>query len=97
MLVTAFAPRDWIAGVNDELQEFAHSHPGVVVADWARAIEGHTDLLAGDRIHPGPTGGRVFADAVGAAVNGVENQRSEAAYQVARMQWAAKQAFGIVD
>ena len=28
VLVTAFAPRDWIPGVNAELTAFAASHPG---------------------------------------------------------------------
>ncbi|WP_314505784.1 acyltransferase family protein [uncultured Microbacterium sp.] len=53
VLVDAFAPRDWIPGVNADLAAFADAHPGVVVAHWSDAIAGHIDLLAGDQIHPG--------------------------------------------
>lgn len=80
VLVNAFAPRDWIAGVNAELAAFDAAQPGVVVADWAGTAAAHQDLLAGDRIHPGPTGGRLFAETVATAVQGVENARAQAAF-----------------
>ncbi len=80
VLVNAFAPRDWIAGVNAELAAFDAAQPGVVVADWAGTAAAHEDLLAGDRIHPGPTGGRLFAETVAGAVQGVENARAQAAF-----------------
>jgi lysophospholipase L1-like esterase len=82
VLVNAFAPRDWIPEVNAQLSSFAASHPGVVVADWSGAIGPHTDLLAGDQIHPGMAGGRLFADAVAAAVETAELNRAIAQYQV---------------
>ena len=53
ILVNAFAPRDWIPGVNADLAAFAAAHPGVVVADWSGAISGRTELLAGDQSTPG--------------------------------------------
>lgn len=81
VLVNAFAPRDWIPGVNADLAAFAKSHPGVVVADWSTAISGHADLLAGDGIHPGAAGGRIFADTVAATLNAVESRRAQAQYQ----------------
>jgi len=81
VLVNAFAPRDWIAGVNSELQEYAASHPNVTIADWSDAIAGRTDLLAGDHIHPGRAGGDVFADTVATAVDEVEQQRALRQYQ----------------
>ncbi|WP_458040776.1 MULTISPECIES: acyltransferase family protein [Bacteria] len=80
VLVNAFAPRDWIAGVNAELATFDAAEANVVVADWAGAAAAHQDLLAGDRIHPGPTGGRLFAETVATAVQGVENARAQAAF-----------------
>ena len=80
VLVNAFAPRDWIAGVNAELAAFDAAQPDVVVADWAGTATAHQDLLAGDRIHPGPTGGRLFAETVATAVQGVENARAQAAF-----------------
>ncbi|MDO8383306.1 MAG: acyltransferase family protein [Microbacterium sp.] len=80
VLVNAFAPRDWIAGVNSELATFDAAQANVVVADWAGAAAAHQDLLAGDRIHPGPTGGKLFAETVASAVQGVENARAQAAF-----------------
>ena len=80
VLVNAFAPRDWIGGVNAELAAFDAAQPGVVVADWAGAAAAHADLLSGDGIHPGPTGGRLFAETVATAVQGVENARAQAAF-----------------
>jgi hypothetical protein len=88
VLVTAFAPRDWIPGVNAELTAFAASHPGVVIADWSGAIAPHTDVLAGDGIHPGETGGRIYADTVTHAVDAVANQRAQTRYQVQLIRWA---------
>lgn len=82
VLVNAFAPRDWIPGVNADLAAFAASHPGVVVADWSSAIAPRTDLLAGDQIHPGAAGARVFADTVAEAVDAAEMNRAIAQYEV---------------
>ena len=81
VLVDAFAPRDWIPGVNADLAAFAATHPGVVVADWSDAIAGHTDLLAGDQIHPGDAGGRIYADTVAAGIEAAERQRAYMQYE----------------
>lgn len=75
VLVNAYAPRDWIPGVNAELAAFADDHRNVIVADWSGAIAPHEDLLAGDRIHPGAAGGRIFADTVAAAVDELADER----------------------
>ncbi|MET0811637.1 MAG: acyltransferase family protein, partial [Microbacterium sp.] len=64
LLVNAYGPRSWIPGVNADLEAFAKSHAGVRVVDWAGAIGPQAQLLAGDQIHPGDAGGRVFAGAV---------------------------------
>ncbi|WP_295820529.1 acyltransferase family protein [uncultured Microbacterium sp.] len=93
VLVTAFAPRDWIPGVNAELTAFAASHPGVVIADWSGAIAPHADVLAGDGIHPGETGGRIYADTVTHAVDAVANQRAQTRYQVQLIRWATSRTF----
>lgn len=93
VLVNAYAPRDWIAGVNADLAAFAASHPRVVVADWAQAIGPHLDDLAGDEIHPGPTGGGIYAGTLASAVDAVENQRAQVAHQVALVRWASDRAF----
>ncbi|MFH8252119.1 acyltransferase family protein [Microbacterium sp. B2969] len=86
VLVNAFAPRDWIAGVNADLTAFAAAHPGTAVADWSGAIAGRTGLLAGDHIHPGEPGGRVYADAVAQAVADLEADRAMRAFRADR--WA---------
>jgi len=93
VLVNAHAPRKWIAGVNRDLAAFADAHPGVVVADWTSAIAGHEDLLAGDGIHPGTAAGRVFADAVAAAVESIENQHAQLTYQIQLAQWVTSRTF----
>ncbi|MFE7843895.1 acyltransferase family protein [Microbacterium sp. NPDC057407] len=80
VLVNAYAPRDWIPGVNRDLAAFAETHPGVVVADWSAAIGPRTDLLAGDSIHPGPAGGQVFAETVARSVDAIERERAERRY-----------------
>jgi len=76
VLVNAYAPRDWIPGVNRDLQSFAAGRLGVVVADWAGAIAPHEDLLAGDRIHPGDAGGRIFAEVVEKGIRDAEAERA---------------------
>jgi len=75
VLVNAYAPREWIAGVNAELAAFAADRRNVIVADWSGAIAPHEDLLAGDHIHPGDAGGRIFADTVASAVDELADQR----------------------
>lgn len=75
VLVNAHAPRDWIPGVNAELAAFAEERRNVIVADWSGAISPHEDLLAGDHIHPGAEGGRIFADTVAAAVDQLARER----------------------
>jgi peptidoglycan/LPS O-acetylase OafA/YrhL len=82
VLVNAYAPRSWIAGVNADLAAFAKSTPNVVVADWSAAIGGQTQLLAGDRIHPGAAGGRVFADLVASTVQGIEQAKADRRYEL---------------
>ena len=64
VLVNAHAERDWIPGVNTTLAEFASAHRGVVVADWTGAVTGVEGALAGDDIHPNPSGGEIYAESV---------------------------------
>jgi peptidoglycan/LPS O-acetylase OafA/YrhL len=71
IVVNAFADRAWTQGVNDELAEFSAHRSRVALADWSSAIAPHVDVLAGDGIHPGPTGGAIYADAVATALDGL--------------------------
>jgi peptidoglycan/LPS O-acetylase OafA/YrhL len=80
ILVTAFAPRDWIEGVNTELSAFARDRSEVELADWSSAIGGRVDLLADDHVHPGSAGGHVFADTVAGAVDEAELKRATERY-----------------
>ncbi|HEU5223612.1 MAG TPA: acyltransferase family protein [Candidatus Lumbricidophila sp.] len=77
VLVNAFANRPWIPGVNADLAAIARSRPRTYVADWASAIAPHTDLLAGDGIHPGPTGGKLYAQVLTQVLNEVARDRVE--------------------
>ncbi|MBA8816868.1 peptidoglycan/LPS O-acetylase OafA/YrhL [Microbacterium halimionae] len=72
ILVNAFAPRDWIDGVNAELARFSAIHRNVELADWSGAIAPHIDLLSGDKIHPGESGGRIFCDTVDTAMKDLQ-------------------------
>lgn len=68
VLVNAYAERDWTDSVNATLAQFALGNRRVELANWHDTIAGHLDLLAGDRVHPGPTGGRLYAGEVQAAL-----------------------------
>lgn len=72
VLVNAFAERDWIAETNDQLAACADRDRTVALANWHDAIAPHPDYLADDLIHPGPSGGAVYADAVRDAIVGLE-------------------------
>ncbi|HEV7564913.1 MAG TPA: acetyltransferase, partial [Microbacteriaceae bacterium] len=69
VLVTVQAPRGWTDGVNATLAAFADSNSrSVALAQWQSAIAPHLDLLAADHIHPGSSGGHIYAAAVMAAL-----------------------------
>ncbi|WP_183086134.1 acyltransferase family protein [Mycetocola tolaasinivorans] len=69
VLVNAYAPRPWVAGVNQTLSSYVAGHPRVGLSDWASAIEPAAgDLLASDRIHPGSRGGALYAQTLHGAL-----------------------------
>lgn len=68
VVVTASAPRSWIDESNVRLRETARAHRTVEVADWDATISTRLDLLAGDQVHPGPTGSALYSDEVRAAL-----------------------------
>ncbi|RZT58388.1 peptidoglycan/LPS O-acetylase OafA/YrhL [Microcella alkaliphila] len=61
VVVTASAPRGWIDESNTRLHETARAYRQVEVADWNATISGRLDLLAGDQVHPGPTGSTLYS------------------------------------
>ncbi|MHA3684300.1 acyltransferase family protein [Leucobacter sp. HY1908] len=69
VLVNAYGDRDWIPGVNDTITAFANSYRGVVVADWQASVTGVEGALAGDEIHPNPSGGEIYAQSVQRALD----------------------------
>lgn len=68
IMVNAFADRNWTKGVNESLADFSARNRLVELANWHDAVAPHADALAGDRIHPGPAGGRIYAACVGTAL-----------------------------
>ncbi len=68
VLVNAYAEREWTDTVNARLAEFAAGNRRVELANWHDVIAGRLNLLADDHVHPGPTGGQLYADEVHAAL-----------------------------
>ncbi|MCU1534769.1 MAG: acetyltransferase [Glaciihabitans sp.] len=68
IVVNVQAPRAWTPSVNRILEQFAYAHPNVQLADWKSAIASHIDVLAADQIHPGPTGGAIYARSLTSAL-----------------------------
>ena len=69
VIVNAYADRWWIPEVNQKLRAFADANRGVTLADWQAAIPLVPDGLAGDDIHPNPSGGVAYANSVQAALD----------------------------
>jgi hypothetical protein len=57
----------------------ARQHPNVVLADWQHTIRHRTHLLWDDGIHPRPSGGRVYARMIKAAVQAAQGAAGPAA------------------
>jgi hypothetical protein len=64
VVVNVQAPRGWTPRVNESLSRFAQRYRDVELANWRDAISGHLRYLAGDQIHPGPRGGRIYVSVV---------------------------------
>jgi peptidoglycan/LPS O-acetylase OafA/YrhL len=68
VLVNTQVPRVWQTSVNRILGKYADDYENVELANWHHDIANHISILAPDHIHPGPTGGRIYAKAVKAAL-----------------------------
>jgi peptidoglycan/LPS O-acetylase OafA/YrhL len=76
ILVNTFGPMPWEASVNEVLDAAARNAPHVILADWHAAIAAHTGLLWPDGIHPQPSGAKVYARVVLAAIQALLSRAS---------------------
>jgi hypothetical protein len=68
ILINTFGPMPWESSVNSVLDAAARHTAHVSLADWHAAIADHTGLLWPDGIHPQPSGAKVYARVVLAAI-----------------------------
>lgn len=68
VFVTAHAPVEWIPGNNRYIHDIAKQHANVRIAEWDANISAQPDILGPDGIHPGPTGGAIYANSIAAAI-----------------------------
>jgi lysophospholipase L1-like esterase len=68
VLVNTYEGRPWEGAVNRVIAATARRYPNVVVANWFATIEHRTSLLWPDGVHPQPSGARLYARMVAAAV-----------------------------
>ena len=68
VLVSTYEARPWEAGVNRIIAAAARRYATVVMANWFAAISHRTGLLWPDEVHPQPSGARLYARTVAAAV-----------------------------
>jgi peptidoglycan/LPS O-acetylase OafA/YrhL len=68
ILVNTFGPMSWESSVNEVLDAAARNTSHVKLANWHAAIAAHTSLLWPDGIHPQPSGAKLYARTVLAAI-----------------------------
>jgi peptidoglycan/LPS O-acetylase OafA/YrhL len=68
ILINTFGPMPWESEVNGVLDSAARHDARVGLADWHKAIANRTNLLWPDGIHPQPSGAKVYARVVLAAI-----------------------------
>jgi peptidoglycan/LPS O-acetylase OafA/YrhL len=71
VLVNTYEARSWEASVNRVIAAAARRYATVVTANWFAAIEHRTGLLWPDEVHPQPSGARLYARTVAAAIRAV--------------------------
>lgn len=62
--VTSHAPVAWAEPNNQALRAIQPKYSNLHIADWDAAISAHPDFLGPDGIHPGPTGGALYAECI---------------------------------
>jgi peptidoglycan/LPS O-acetylase OafA/YrhL len=68
VLVNTYEARPWEHADNGVIGAAARKYPNVVLANWHATIARRTSLLWGDGVHPRPSGARLYARVVAAAV-----------------------------
>ncbi len=68
VLINTYEARPWETEVNRVIAAAARRYPNVVMANWFATIEHRTSLLWPDEVHPQPSGARLYARMVAAAV-----------------------------
>jgi peptidoglycan/LPS O-acetylase OafA/YrhL len=68
IFVTSHAPVAWVRDNNNYLHTIAKQYHNVYIAEWDAAITAHIEDLGPDSIHPGPTGGGLYANSIAAAI-----------------------------
>jgi peptidoglycan/LPS O-acetylase OafA/YrhL len=68
VLVNTYEARPWEHADNSVIGAAARKYPNVVLANWHATIAHRTSLLWGDGVHPRPSGARLYAKVVAAAV-----------------------------
>lgn len=72
VMVTGYGPSadGWIDEANTRISAMAADYPGQVrVADWAAIAAKRPELLAGDRVHPGPEASKRYAEEIARALD----------------------------
>jgi hypothetical protein len=68
ILINAFGPMQWESEVNAVIAYAVRHTPHAELANWNQAIRHRTNLLWSDGIHPQPSGARLYARVVLAAI-----------------------------
>jgi len=68
VFVNVAVPRRWTAGNNAVLAEGVGRHPNAVLVDWQAAVAANPGILAGDGIHLGAKGARLYTALIGEAL-----------------------------
>nr|WP_244961896.1 acyltransferase family protein [Clavibacter zhangzhiyongii] len=69
VLVDVAGPMSWTTRVNEMVYDAARDRRNVHVAKWQAEASAHPDLLARDRIHPGPRAADLYVSAIKAAIH----------------------------
>ena len=78
VLVNTYEARPWEHADNSVIGAAARKYPNVVLANWHVTIAHRTSLLWGDGVHPRPSGARLYAKVVAAAVQATASVPSAA-------------------